>query len=118
MGELTKELEQKIIEWGTEHVTNYDPAKELTSYGELLEIFGGVEVISQKVFGTYQGDYLVVVRDKDGEIKLLDVEFGSCEVCDDLMHIIDDYMVFDANGDPHIDPAIVPVLKDFAKSIL
>lgn len=51
-------------------------------YEELLSTFE-VEVLVNQSLGSYQGDYLVILRDKD-HYGFLEFSYGSCSGCDSL----------------------------------
>ncbi|MGL5646619.1 MAG: hypothetical protein ACRDDY_02115 [Clostridium sp.] len=49
-------------------------------YTEALEA-AGCEVLGYKEYGSYQGDWIAVVK-VDGEIGVVEGYYGSCSVCD------------------------------------
>lgn len=50
------------------------------SYSEALSA-AGCEVLEYVEFGSYQGDWLALIR-KDGEIGVCEGSYGSCSYCD------------------------------------
>ena len=54
----------------------------MTKYRDLIE-HTGLEVLSDHVFGSYQGDMLFVVRD-GARVGAVVVGYGSCSGCDAL----------------------------------
>lgn len=55
--------------------------KEIQNYGELLEYATGKKVLLYKEFGSYQGDYIAILEEKDN-IEIWKGGYGSCSGCD------------------------------------
>lgn len=58
--------------------------KEVNNYGDLLEVATGKECLVYKKFGSYQGDYIAILKSGDG-VEIWKGKYGSCTVCDWLI---------------------------------
>lgn len=55
---------------------------DMPGYHEMLEA-NGLKVLAWETFGSYQGDYAVIVK-KDGLLGFVVIGYGSCSGCDSL----------------------------------
>lgn len=54
---------------------------KVDNYGDMLESVSGKKLLSYTEFGSYQGDWIAVVEDKDC-VELWRGYYGSCSGCD------------------------------------
>ena len=55
--------------------------KKINNYGELLEFATGKKCLVYEEFGSYQGDYIAILEDKN-QIEIWKGYYGSCSGCD------------------------------------
>jgi hypothetical protein len=56
-------------------------SREINNYGELLEFATGKKCLCYKEFGSYQGDYIAILKRPNG-IEIWKGSYGSCSGCD------------------------------------
>ena len=54
---------------------------KINNYGELAEAYLNKKLIAYVEFGSYQGEYIVVMEDRD-ELAFYKGYYGSCSACD------------------------------------
>lgn len=65
-------------------IENWKPVITGVGYEEIVASWN-YQLISEKMVGEYQGDYLYLLRDpRDGQIGFLTMGYGSCSGCDEL----------------------------------